>query len=52
MLREFALMPGLEDLARGPDGALWSLSEAGSKRWLGWGTFYPLIFELDVNALR
>ncbi|HBH04540.1 MAG TPA: hypothetical protein DDZ42_21945 [Candidatus Rokubacteria bacterium] len=52
VLREFALMPGLEDLARGPDGALWSLSEAGSKRWLGWGTFYPLIFELDVNALR
>jgi len=52
VLGTFDVVAGIEDLARGPDGVLWSVSEAGSKRWLGWSTFYPLIFEIDVDALR
>ena len=52
VLKEYELMAGLEDLAVAPDGKLWSVSEAGTKRWLGWQTFYPLIFEIDVTKLK
>lgn len=43
---------GLEDLSFGGDGALWTLSEAGSKRWLGWSGYHPLILRIDVGKLR
>jgi len=42
---------GIEDL--GSDGRLiWSVSEAGAKKYLGWKTHFPLIFALDPALLK
>jgi len=38
---------GIEDIEFGPDGRLWALSEAGSKRWNTWPTFFPVVFSLE-----
>lgn len=43
---------GIEDLGFDRDGLLWSVSEAGSRRWNGWPTFFPLVFAMDVTRLR
>ncbi|WP_374444254.1 hypothetical protein [Stella sp.] len=43
---------GIEDLGFDAEGRLWSVSEAGSRRWLGWAAFYPLLFRLDPDRLR
>lgn len=52
VLRRYAMPAGLEDLSVDDKGGLWGLSEAGSKRWLNWPTFYPLVFRLDPTKLR
>jgi hypothetical protein len=52
VVKEYELMAGVEDLATAPDGKLWSVSEAGTKRWFKWQTFYPLIFEIDITKLK
>ncbi|WP_370154385.1 EamA family transporter [Ferrovibrio sp.] len=49
---EYPAMAGLEDLARGPGGLLWAVGEAGSQRWSGWPTFFPLLFAFDPAALQ
>lgn len=43
---------GIEGLVFDSKGWLWSVSEAGSRRWLDKPVFYPLAFALDVTALR
>ncbi|MBK9082453.1 MAG: hypothetical protein IPL88_10415 [Rhizobiales bacterium] len=43
---------GVEDIAFSPDGKMWASSEAGTRRWSTWATFFPLIFSIDVKALR
>lgn len=43
---------GIEDLTFDASGQLWSLSEAGSRRWIGWDTFFPVVFRLDPARLR
>ncbi len=43
---------GIEDISFDPEGGLWAVSEAGSKRWFGWKTFFPLIFRLQPALLR
>jgi hypothetical protein len=48
----YAMPAGIEDLSFDADGQLWSLSEAGSRRWLGWETFFPVIFRIDPQRLR
>jgi hypothetical protein len=48
----YAMPIGLEDLSFAADGALWTLSEAGSKRWLGWSGYHPLILQFDIGQLR
>ena len=48
----YAMPAGSEDISFEPGGALWSLSEAGSRRWSGWATHFPVIFRLDVKKLR
>ena len=48
----YAMPPGLEDLSFDSDGGLWTLSEAGSRRWLGWPTFFPLVIRIDPSKLQ
>ncbi len=52
-VRKSYRMPiGIEDISFGPRGQLWAVSEAGSKRWRHWRTFYPVVFRLDPAKLR
>jgi sugar lactone lactonase YvrE len=50
--RRFAMPAGIEDISFDPSGGLWAVSEAGSKRWLGWSTFFPVVFRLDMGRLK
>jgi hypothetical protein len=50
--RRFPMPAGIEDISFDAEGGLWAVSEAGSKRWLGWETFFPVIFRLDISRLR
>ncbi|MFZ1910651.1 MAG: hypothetical protein WAU52_16370 [Burkholderiales bacterium] len=52
VLASYAMVAGIEDLGFDADGALWAVSEAGSKRWHNWPTYYPILFSIDVRALR
>lgn len=52
VLQKFAMPAGTEDISFEPEGGLWAVSEAGSKRWLGWSTFFPVIFRLEPGKLR
>lgn len=52
VLAAYAAVPGIEDLGFDDDGLLWAVSEAGSKRWREWPTFYPIVFAIDVRAMR
>jgi hypothetical protein len=48
----FEMVIGIEDLGFDADGRLWAVSEAGSRRWSTWSKTYPVIFQIDVSALR
>lgn len=48
----FDMVIGIEDLGFDADGRLWAVSEAGSRRWSKWAASYPVIFQLDVAALK
>jgi hypothetical protein len=50
--RTFAMPAGVEDLSFDSTGALWTLSEAGSRKWSKWATHYPLVIRIDVSKLR
>jgi hypothetical protein len=52
VLERFAMPAGLEDISFEPEGGLWAISEAGSKRWLAWPTFFPVLYQLEVTRLR
>jgi hypothetical protein len=52
ILKRFAMPAGIEDISFAPDGGLWAVSEAGSKRWLDWKTFFPVVFQLKPELLR
>ena len=43
---------GIEDLSFDPDGGLWSVSEAASRRWAKWKQTFPLVFRIDVSRLK
>lgn len=51
VLARYPAPGGIEDLGCAPNGKLWAASEAGSKRWSRWDTFYPLVFEIDPAKL-
>jgi hypothetical protein len=51
VLASYPMVAGIEDLAFDPDGMLWAVSEAGSKRWSNWPTYYPILFSIDVRSL-
>jgi hypothetical protein len=52
ILRRFDMPAGIEDVSFDPQGGLWAVSEAGSKRWLGWKTFFPVVFRLQGDFLH
>jgi sugar lactone lactonase YvrE len=52
IIKRFAMPAGIEDISFAPDGGIWAVSEAGSKRWLGWETFFPVVFRLQPDLLR
>lgn len=43
---------GIEDLSFDQEGSLWSVSEAGSRRWAKWSQTFPVIFRIDVAQLK
>lgn len=48
----YAMPAGIEDLSFDALGGMWSVSEAGARRWAGWATFYPILFRLDPTRLK
>lgn len=52
VLAEFAAPVGTEDLGLDADGRLWTVSEAGSAKYLNWAAFNPLVMRLRPEALR
>ena len=48
----YEMVIGIEDLGFDESGKLWAVSEAGSRRWSKWTKTYPVIFQLDVSALK
>jgi hypothetical protein len=52
VMRALTMPAGIEDIGFDPEGGLWAVSEAGSKRWFAWKTFFPLIFRLQPALLR
>jgi len=52
VLARFDAPIGIEDLGFDSDGRLWSVSEAGAKRWLYWQLFFPLVFRIDPGKLQ
>ena len=51
-LAQYTTVIGIEGLSFDAAGLLWSVSEAGTRRWLRWSMTYPFIFQLDLNKLR
>jgi hypothetical protein len=52
ILARHAAPAGIEDIAFDGQGRMWASSEAGSRRWSAWSTFYPLIFAIEPSRLR
>ncbi len=52
VLARYDMPAGAEGISFEPGGSLWTLSEAGSKRWSNWKAFYPLAFRFDMNSLK
>lgn len=44
--------PGIEDIAVDGDGRLWAVSEAGSMKYPDWPTLFPVLFQIDPQALQ
>lgn len=52
-VKERYVMPGgIEDISFDRTGAIWAVSEAGSRRWSDWATHFPVVFRLDPAKLR
>jgi len=51
VLQSFPMMAGMEDISFDENGNLWSVSEAGAFKYRNWNTFFPVIFQLDLNKL-
>jgi hypothetical protein len=49
---QYGMVAGLEDLAIDGHGALWGLSESGTRKYMSWPTHFPFIFRIDVERLR
>jgi len=52
VLNTYEMTAGLEDLTVDESGALWGLSESGTRKYLHWETRFPFIFRIEVDKLR
>ena len=52
VLAAYAAVAGIEGLDFDREGMIWTVSEAGAKRWLNWPTFAPLLLRIDPARLR
>lgn len=52
VLNTYEIAAGLEDLTVDESGALWGLSESGTRKYLHWETRFPFIFRIEVDKLR
>jgi hypothetical protein len=52
ILGKYDVVIGIEDLSFDQEGSLWSVSEAGSRRWAKWSHTFPVIFRIDVAKLK
>lgn len=43
---------GIEGIGFDEEGKLWSVSEAGSRRWSRWTSTFPIVFQVEVEKLR
>ena len=50
--KRYPMPIGIEDIGFDAEGRLWAVSEAGSRRWLSWSTFFPVVFQVDMGRLR
>jgi hypothetical protein len=50
--KRYAMPVGIEDIGFDAQGRLWAVSEAGSRRWQSWSTFFPVVFQVDMERLR
>jgi len=48
----YAMPDGIEDLTFDASGMIWTVSEAGSRRWSNWATHFPVVFQVDPTKLR
>ncbi|HRE21374.1 MAG TPA: hypothetical protein PKW21_10125 [Rhabdaerophilum sp.] len=51
-IAKYPMPAGIEDIGFDSVGLLWAVSEAGAKRYVRWGTTFPLVFALDIARLR
>ena len=52
VLQKFEMVIGIEDLGFDENGMLWSVSEAGTRRWSKWAYTFPVIFRIEVEKLK
>ena len=52
ILAKHDMVIGIEDLSFDPQGRLWSVSEAGSRRWSMWSQTFPVVFRVAVDKLE
>jgi hypothetical protein len=48
-LASYEMVAGIEDIGFDAEGSLWSVSDAGSRRWLRWSTTFPIVLQLDMS---
>jgi hypothetical protein len=48
----YAMPDGIEDLSFDASGLIWTVSEAGSRRWSNWATHFPVVFRVNPAKLR
>lgn len=52
ILARHEMVIGIEDLGFDEQGRMWSVSEAGTRRWAGWSKTYPLLFQIAPESLK
>jgi hypothetical protein len=48
---DYDMTVGLEDLEFDDTGALWGVSESGTRKYMGWAAHFPFVFAIDLARL-